>query len=83
LLTEKESGVLAELFQKGMQTGELKPLDAEKTSELLLETLYAFSRCVNAKGALPDTEAFKEVMSRQQEVIKIFYQGLKKEEWTN
>jgi hypothetical protein len=38
---------------------------------------------VNAKGALPDTEAFKEVMSRQQEVIKIFYQGLKREEWTN
>ena len=83
LLTDKESGILAELFQKGIQTGELKPLDAGKTSELLLETLYAFSRCVNTKGALPDTDAFKEVMIRQQEVIKIFYQGLKKEEWAN
>ena len=82
-LAEKESGLLTKLFENGMHTGELKPLDAKKTAELLLETLYAFSRCVKAKGALPDAEAFKEVMIRQQEVIKIFYQGLKREEWAN
>jgi TetR/AcrR family transcriptional regulator len=82
-LLEKESGLLTKLFENGVQSAELKPLDARKTAELLLETLYAFSRCVKDKGALPDAEAFKEVMIRQQEVIKIFYQGLKRGEWTN
>lgn len=76
-ITDKESGVLTVLFEKGVKAGELKPLEAEKTAELLLETLYAFSRCVKEKGALPDANAFKEVLQKQQDVIKLFYQGLK------
>lgn len=82
-LADKESGLLANLFENGVNTGELKPLDARKTAELLLETLYAFSRCVSDKGALPDAEAFRGVMNKQQEVIKLFYQGLKREAWVN
>ncbi|HEY0039659.1 MAG TPA: TetR/AcrR family transcriptional regulator [Flavisolibacter sp.] len=82
-LADKESGFLAKLFENGVRTGELKPLDAQKTAELLLETLYAFSRCVRDKGALPDAEAFREVVQKQQEVIRLFYQGLKRETWVN
>jgi TetR/AcrR family transcriptional regulator len=82
-LTNKESGLVTRLFENGVQTGELKPLDAQKTAVLLLETLYAFSRCVKEKSVLPDAETFKEVMTKQQEVIKIFYQGLKAETWAN
>ena len=82
-LTKDEGNLLVKLFEEGVRKGELKPLDAAKTSELLLETLYAFSRCVKEKGALPGADAFREVLTRQQEVIKLFYQGLKKETWVN
>ncbi len=82
-LANKETGLLVKLFEKGVQTGELKPLDAPKTAQLLLETLYAFSRCVHDKGPLPDEAAFKTIMQKQQEVISLFYQGLKSETWAS
>ena len=59
----------------------VKPLDAEKTAELLLETLYAFSKCVSIQSAVPDPNAFRTVLKRQQEVMKLFYEGLKRESW--
>lgn len=82
-LAGKEIGLLTRIFNEGVSKGELKPLDASKTGELLLETLYAFSRCVKDKGALPDAQAFKEVLAKQREVIKLFYEGLKAETWAN
>lgn len=82
-LASKELELVTTLFENGVQTGELRPLDAKKTGELLLETLYAFSRCVKDRGALPDADAFREVMTKQREVIKLFYQGLKAEKWVN
>jgi TetR/AcrR family transcriptional repressor of mexJK operon len=82
-LADKESGLVTTLFENGVRTGELRPLDAQKTAELLLETLYAFARCVKDKGALPDEAAFKEVLAKQQDVIRLFYQGLKAETWVN
>ena len=81
-LKEKESELLAKLFERGVETGELKPLDTQKTADLFLDTLYAFSRCVKEKGDLPDAEAFQQVLHLQQEVIQIFYQGLKAGAWT-
>jgi TetR/AcrR family transcriptional repressor of mexJK operon len=82
-LTAQEAALLCGVFEAGVIRGELKPLDASKTGELLLETLYAFSRCVKEKGGLPDAEAFRDVLAKQQEVINLFYQGLKREEWVN
>ena len=82
-LRNRELPLLTSLFEGGVKNGELKPLDAQKTGELLLETLYAFSRCVKDQGALPDAEAFREVLTKQQEVIRIFYRGLKAETWEN
>lgn len=82
-LTDKEIGLLTRIFNEGVGKGELKPLDASKTGELLLETLYAFSRCVTDKGALPDARAFKEVLAKQREVIKLFYEGLKADTWAD
>jgi TetR/AcrR family transcriptional regulator len=80
-LAPKESGLVTGLFENGVKTGELKPLDAPKTAELLLQTLYAFSRCVKERVALPDADVFREVQLKQQEVISLFYQGLKAESW--
>ncbi len=76
-LAEKELILLSALFEKGVQSGELRPLDPHKTGSLLLETLYAFSRSVQERGGLPTPDAFTRLLDRQQEVIKLFYQGLK------
>ncbi len=76
-----DNKILTGLFETGVATGELKPLDPVKTSELFLDTLYAFSRCIRHTGGLPDMKTIKEVFAKQQEVIKIFYQGLKSETW--
>jgi TetR/AcrR family transcriptional regulator len=80
-MSDKECGLLTILFENGIRSGELKQLDAGKTAELLLETLYAFSRCVKEKDVIPGAEAFKQLLLKQQEVIKIFYQGLKAQTW--
>lgn len=82
-LTNKENGLLTRMFEKAVQTGELKPLDAPKTAQLLLETLYAFSKCVAIKADLPETADFKGMLTKQQEVISLFYQGLKSNTWKN
>lgn len=82
-LAEKEQQLLVRLFEKGVEKGELKPLDTNKTAALLLETLFAFSRCVKEQGALPDKDTFRDVLARQQDVIRLFYQGLKAESWKN
>ena len=81
LLKEKETAMLVQLFEKGVSKGELKPLNTHKTAELFLDTLYAFSKCVNEKGDLPDSNAFTQVLNRQQGVTNIFYQGLKSGTW--
>ena len=76
-----ELNLLVTLFENGVRSGELKPLDAGKTAELLLETLYAFSKCVKRDSAIPDANAFKEVLKKQHDVMKLFYDGLKQETW--
>jgi TetR/AcrR family transcriptional regulator len=80
-LTEKETALITELFHKGISLGELKPMDAEKTAHLFLETLYAFSRCIKDMGALPGREVFRNIFLKQQEVIRLFYAGLKAATW--
>ncbi|MDB5205004.1 MAG: hypothetical protein JWR72_79 [Flavisolibacter sp.] len=82
-LKNKELGLLIPLFEKGATDGELKPLDAAKTADIFLDTLYAFSRCIKDKGALPDVAAFKDISTKQREVIRLFYKGLKTETWEN
>jgi len=82
-LAHRESGLLTNLFEKGIRQGELKAVDAHKTAELLLETLYAFSKCMKEGVAVPDPQAFRELLMKQREVIKLFYQGLKAETWIN
>jgi hypothetical protein len=81
-LKNKDLELLTPLFETGVATGELRPLDPLKTGSLLLDTLYAFSRCIQSTGGVPDLKAFREIISRQQEVIRLFYQGLKKERLT-
>jgi TetR/AcrR family transcriptional repressor of mexJK operon len=75
-LVEKESGLLVRLFEQGVLMGELRPLNAAKTAQLLIDTISAFSQCVKDKAGLPGPEVFHEVLGKQKEVIKLFYEGL-------
>ena len=83
LLRANELQLLVPLFERGIKEGELRPLDTVKTPGLLLDTLYAFSRCIKDKGVLPDAVDFKEVYTKQKEVIRLFYNGLKRQSWEN
>ena len=79
---EEEIKMLKPIFEKGVATGELQPLDTAKTSALLLDTLYAFRKRVNEK-AVPDTHLIHEVFAKQLEVTELFYNGLKTPTWKN
>lgn len=76
-LEEKEIRLIASLLEKGRQSGEISAIDVKTHSRLLLDTLFAFSRCVKEKGQLPTTSDFREIFERQKEVILLFYKGLK------
>jgi TetR/AcrR family transcriptional regulator len=75
--TEKEAVLITDLFEKGIQTGELKNHTARQTADLLLETLYAFTTFIRESVAIPHLAAFRNMLTRQQQVIRIFYQVLK------
>ena len=77
-VNERELVLLVELFQNGAASGELKPFDMEKTASLLLDTLTAFSYCINEKKGLPEPRDFQAVFQKQKDVLHLFYNGLKK-----
>src|SRR5690606_32751925 len=77
LIRERELAVLYPLFKKGVKSGELRSIDVEKTSDLLLEALYAFARTVLLNGGLPDEAAFKEAYANQKDLVSVFYEGIK------
>jgi len=82
-LMNRELALMKALLDQGVSKGELRPMDSAKKASLLLETLYAFARCVKDKSALPDKEAFQQVLTRQKEVTRIFYDSLKSDTWKN
>lgn len=77
-LKEKEVQLVAKLFETGVQSKELRPIDSVKTGGLLLETLSALAYCVREKPVIPDHQSFLEVVAKQKDVINIFYNGLKR-----
>jgi TetR/AcrR family transcriptional repressor of mexJK operon len=82
-LMEKELNLLSGLFEKGMKSKELNPVDAKKTSILLIDTLLAFAHCVKEKAVIPEHTDFKKVLSKQKDVVSLFYNGLKNQAWSN
>lgn len=76
-LKEKEMALLVKLFETGVEKKELKPMNVKKTGALLMETLTALAHCVREKKILPDHQFFREVFTKQRDVMHIFYNGLK------
>lgn len=75
---EKELHLVAALLQRGVESGELNQLDAPKTATLLLETLSAFAQCAIDRVSVPDPKVFGQLYTKQKEVLRLFYNGLKK-----
>jgi TetR/AcrR family transcriptional regulator len=82
-LREKELNLLTRLLESGISKGELNPMNVVKTSTLLLDTLQALSHCVREKAFMPEADDFKEMLRRQEDVISLFYNGLKNQVWSN
>lgn len=76
-LRERESALLTRLFQKGVETQELAPLDIPKTTALLLDTLSAFTQSFCGK-ALPQPGDFSKNAQKQKAIMQLVYKGLKK-----
>lgn len=77
-LREREVQLLVRLFERGMASGEVKPLDASQTADLLLHTISALAQhCVGDRSLPPDHVTVKGIFQKQREVLKLFYNGLK------
>ena len=73
----KELTLVTALLQRGVETGELKAVDAAKTAALLLETLSAFAQCAVEGVSIPDPKMFSSLYQKQKEVLHLFYNGIK------
>ncbi len=69
--------MLAALLQKGIHAKTVRPLDAVKTSQLLLETLTAFDYTMKRRNVIPDLENIEELFEKQKEILLLFLNGLK------
>lgn len=77
-LRGQEVELLARLLERGINSGEVKPLDALKTADLLLHTISALAlHCVRDRSVPPDHAIVKDVHQKQKEVLHLFYNGLK------
>ncbi len=75
---DRERKMIVRLFEKGVERGELQPLDVVKTAELLLDTLLAYSNCIRDEKFHPDPQFIDAIFQKQQDLIGIFYKALKK-----
>ena len=69
-----------EVFEKGIEKGQIRQLDAEHTAALFIDMLSGISYCIAArqeKRLLPDPGFFDEVLLKQKELSEIFLNGLK------
>lgn len=73
----READLIAALLQKGVSSGELKPVDVNKTSVLLLDTLSAFECSIKVEKVIPQHTDFLEMNKKQQDVLQLFITGLK------
>lgn len=74
---KKTEKLISALLEKGVQQKALKPLDPEKTSHLLVETLSAFEYCIKGRKAVPEMHDIDEMFNKQKEVLEMFINGLK------
>jgi len=74
---ERITVLLANLIAEGVRNGELKSVNAESTSRILLYTLSAFEHYMKKKKFIPDSNEFDDLFDKQSEILSIMLNGLK------
>jgi len=80
---KKTEALISALLVKGIEQKALRPMDTDKTSHLLIETLSAFEYCIKGKKAVPEMQDIDEMFNKQKDVLQMFLNGLKSSEWKN
>lgn len=73
----KEVALVATLLERSVANGEIAPTDVQKTSALLLDTLFAFECAVKLEKVLPDQQDFTDMIKKQKNILHLFVNGLK------
>jgi TetR/AcrR family transcriptional regulator len=76
----KELDIVATLLQNGMAKGEVAPMDVEKNSALIIDTLQAFECAVKVEKVFPDHKDFQEMIKKQKDMLHLLVNGLKQNE---
>ncbi|SDM64000.1 TetR/AcrR family transcriptional regulator, mexJK operon transcriptional repressor [Daejeonella rubra] len=74
-----EIALVANLFDKGIQAGELNLQDSSHTAELFINMLSGIAMWVlgeQKKQLIPDMESFRSVFIKQKELAEIFLKGI-------
>lgn len=74
---DQEMLQLARLFERGIASGELKPMNPEKTAGLLLDIVSGLAHCVREKSIPPNHQEVADVCNKQKDVLRLLYNGLK------
>jgi hypothetical protein len=75
--------LLSDLLERGIQQKELRVIDVRKTSTLLLEILEAFEYIIKQKTCLVKNTDIDTLFDKQNEVLQLLLNGLKRNEWKN
>jgi TetR/AcrR family transcriptional repressor of mexJK operon len=70
--------LISKLFQQGIETGELKPMDTVKTASIILDIFSALEHCMKAGKSIPDVKEFDNLFDREKELVSMIVNGLKK-----
>ncbi|WP_207427415.1 TetR/AcrR family transcriptional regulator [Pedobacter sp. SYSU D00535] len=77
---EQETGLIRNLFEKGIERGEIKTDDVVATATLFLDTMVGLNICIMAqqqKQLVPDSKGVDDVSEKQKSLTQIFLNGLK------
>ena len=76
-LKDREVKLLRNLFMKGITSGELKPMDADKTAVLILDVFTTMFIQAYDWNGIPDPNTCEILYQQQQDLLDLIYTGLK------
>ena len=77
----KTEVLIANFLQSGIDKKTLRPVDTNKTSHIIVETLHAFEQCIKSKSPMVKTSEIDNLFDKQKAVIQLLLNGIKNSEW--
>lgn len=75
--------LIAQLLEKGMNKGEVYPVNARKTADLIYSIITALQQCSIIKHSIPDMDLINEGIELQKDALRLITNGLIKIKPTN